>query len=543
MTDTHASPGRSRAVVLGAFALSGCAALAYEVVWTRALATVLGSTTYALATMLSTFMLGLALGGILGGRLAERRGDPLGMFALAELGIGALGIGSHLVIEAIPALHLAAYRAFHLSAPAYFTMQVVLCALVMLAPTILMGSTFPLVTKALVTDVREVGRTVGLAYGVNTLGSVVGSLLAGFVLVPGLGLRGATLVAAGVNATVGALMLARRGAGRRRLALLLVLVYVPLAAAAMSAERGSTLINFLTASRYLNEGAFEEQEAASRSGMRMVFEREGAGGYVAAYRTDTGHLVLQVGGKLEGTTAADMDNTILLGVLPAAAHAAPRSALVIGLGAGVTLQVARRLFPRVEVAEINDKVVEVVRRHGPPGVLEGVTVYRDDARHLLTTAERRWDVITSEPSYPTEFAVANLFSLEFYRLAAARLEPRGVFCQWLPYYALTNDDVTMMVKTFATAFPYASLWKVEGSLDLLLLGSTSAFARTPPEIAARVVALHPERPLDLKLSRSPEQVREIAALAEVPSNTDDHPRLEFAVARNFLLGDLSLGGR
>jgi spermidine synthase len=533
-----AARGVPRPVLLAAFAVSGAAALSYEVVWTRALSVVLGSSTYAIATMLATFMLGLAIGGILGGRMAERR-SPLLLFGVAELGIGAFGIASHLVIERLPALHLAAYRAFHLSAPLYFAVQIALCGLVMLGPTVLMGTTFPVVTRALVTRVEEVGRVVGLAYGVNTLGSVAGSLLAGFALVPALGLRGATLVAAAANASVGALALWRGAAGRARLAALAILAYLPLGAAALRTDRGWTLINFYTAFRY-RYGSYDHNAAAHRATMQKLYEHEGADGYVAAFRVPTGHLFLQVGGKMEGTTARDMDNTLLLAALPAAAHATPRSALVIGLGAGVTLAQARRQVPDVELAEISDGVLEAIRRHGPPGVLDGVTVHRDDARHFLLETDRRWDVITSEPSYPTEFAVANLFSVEFYRLAAGRLAPGGVFCQWLPYYMLADDDVTMMVKTFATAFPHASLWKVEGSRDLLLLGSTDPFDHATDEVLARARTAVGTAAVDLKLSRTPDQIREIAARPDVPLNTDDRPRLEFAIARNFRVGDVPL---
>jgi spermidine synthase len=168
-----------------------------------------------------------------------------------------------------------------------------------------------------------------------------------------------------------------------------------------------------------------------------------------------------------------------------------------------------------------------------------VRIEVDDARSVLLRSEERWDVISSEPSYPTEFAVANLFTLEFYRLAAERLADGGVFCQWFPYHMLTNDDVTMMVKTFATAFPHASLWKVPESLDLLLLGSREPFAHAPEELASRVTRLN-GAPIHVMLSRAPEQIQAIRADAAVPLNTDDRPRLEFRVARNLRVGDLSL---
>jgi spermidine synthase len=528
-----------RALILMAFALSGAASLTYEVVWTRSLSVILGSTTYALSSMLATFMLGLAIGGVVGGRYADRTVRPTFWLGLVEMAVGALGIASHLVIEALPAVYLSAYRAFHLSAPAYVAAQIALCSLVMLAPTVLMGMTFPLVTRALVRGVDEVGRVVGLAYGANTLGAVVGAWTAGFLLIPGLGLRGATLVAAGANALVAILLLARARGRRDRYGLLLLLAYVPIGAVAFSAGRSSRMINFYTAYRHTEGADYATLERIQRATLQKVFEREGADGYVAAFRDGRGHLLLQVGGKLEGTTESDLPNTELLSYLPVASHAAPRSMLVIGLGAGVTLDVARRIVPRVDLVEISGDVLEAIRLHGPPGVLEGPRVFKEDARNLLLRAEEQWDVISSEPSYPTDFSVSNLFSVEFYRLAEGRLAKGGVFCQWLPYYLLTNDDVTMMIKTFGSVFPHAMLWKVEGSMDLLLVGSDSPFARDDRAIKERVDQLS-TRPLAFDLSRSSEKILEIVRRADIPLNTDDRPRLEFSVARNLRIGDLSL---
>ncbi len=526
-----------RPVLLAGFAISGAAALAYEVVWTRALSIVLGSTTHALSSMLATFMLGLAIGGLLGGRAADRTKRPLVWLAACELGIGLLGIVSALLIRAMPAAYLAMYRSLHLAPAPFYAVQIGLCSLVMLGPTALMGMTFPLVARATVDSFGEVGSAVGVAYAANTFGAVAGSLLAGFVLVPVLGLRGTTFTAASANLAIGALF--AFGGGNLRV-VALGLVYLPFLGAAASGEWSFRLVNFYTMHRYIEGPSYEVLHASDRRSQERLYEHDGPDGYVAAYRGEDGHLIMQVGGKLEGTASRDVPNTLMLAYLPVAAHPAPRSMLVIGLGAGVTLDAAKRAVSDVELAEINADVIEAVRRHGPSGVLDGVTIHRADARNLLLRSEARYDVISSEPSYPTDFPVANLFTREFFELASRRLAPRGVFCQWLPYYMLTNDDVTMMVKTFASAFPHASLWKVQGSLDLLLLGSVAPFAKETDAIMRRVAELSPALTREVVLSRSPAQVADLARREDVPVNTDDRPILEFRVARNFRVGDLSV---
>lgn len=530
----------SRALLV-AFGLSGAAALTYEVVWTRALSLVMGSTTYALSTMLATFMGGLAVGAVLGGRAADRSPNLVRAFALCELGVGVAGIASVPLIYQLPAAYLAIYRAFHLWPPVFFALQVLLCALVMAVPTLLMGATFPIVSRALVRRQEELGREVGAAYGANTAGAVVGSLLAGFALVPLLGLKLAAAAAGGVNLCVGAalLVLSRRADWRLGAAAAL------LAAAALGWSAGSQatpgLVNFYSAHRHLDPVSFAELERNNLEVSKPLSEGDWPEGHLRVYQTQREHLLLQVQGKIEGTAPGDVTNTLLLAYLPAAAHPAPRRMLVVGLGAGVTLAAAREAVPEVELVEIHAGVLEVVRQYGPPRVLDGLRIVRDDARAHLMRERGLYDVISSEPSYPTEAQVANLFTREYYALAAERLAPGGVYAQWLPYHLLTNQDVTMMLRTFSSVFPHATVWKVPMGLDLIFLGSRQPFARSEAEVRARVEALNRGRwPLEYTLSRTPEEVAALAAQEDVPLNTDDHPRLEFRMARNLLVGDLSL---
>lgn len=527
-------------LLLGAFAVSGAAALVYEVTWTRALSLVIGSTTYALSTMLATFMGGLALGGAVGGRLADRSKNLVAAFAACELGVGLFGVASLPLIYALPRVYLALYQQFHLYPRLFFTVQLLLCAAVMAVPTFLMGATFPIVSRAVARSLAQVGSDVGAAYSLNTVGAVVGSLGAGFLLVPWLGLTGAALVAGGLNLVVGLGLLVV--AGRRSKAVLgaVLLGGAGVLAAVSGAESTAPFVNYYSAHR-LAVGQPWRELADGDPGLRLLGAFDAAEGRVRAFRAPGEALLLQVGGKVEGTSVEDLENTLLLAYLPAAAHPRPERMLVIGLGAGKTLEAAKRAVPEVDLVEIHPGVVEAVRRFGPAGVLDGVTLFRDDARSFLLKTERRYDVISSEPSYPTEAVVANLFTKEYFELAAQRLAPGGVYAQWLPYHLLTNQGVTMMVRTFASAFPHVYLWRVPRSMDLILVGRREPFSRSEAEIRAGVDALNqPPWPLTYQLSRRPEEVASVVGLEDVPMNTDDRPRLEFELARNLLVGDLAL---
>lgn len=524
-----------RGWLLAAFAVSGGAALSYEVIWTRALSTVLGSTTYAVSSMLATFMLGLAVGGLAGGHVADRTTRPVFLLGLCELGIGVVGVASLLAEDALPAAYLWVYRSFHLAPAAFFTVQIGLCAAVMLLPTALMGMTFPLLTRAVIGRVEEVGGAVGNAYAANTIGAVAGALLAGFVLIPSLGLTGAAIATGCANVAVGvALVMAASRAGAVALAGLVALAGITVAVG--SAPEEWTLVSFYTASRYLDGRPLSAIDEENARMWERVYSREGMDARVAAFRGGAGELVLQVGGKLEGTTVVDRVNTALLAYLPVAAHAGPRRMLVVGLGAGVTLQVAKRLVPDVELVEISEGVIDAIEKHGPPGLLRGVRVHRNDARMHLLLGEARYDVISSEPSYPTSHAVGNLFTREHFALAAGRLADGGVYCQWLPRYLLADEDVDMMLKTFGSVFPFTSAWHVPDSDDLLLIGSRVPFVRDAAATLLRVTELNGGTPLPFALFRDPAAVAAVVRRADVPINTDDHAVLEYRVANALRVG-------
>lgn len=527
-------------LILTAFLFSGASALIYEVIWTRALSLVLGSTVYAVSTMLATFMAGLALGSYLGGKLSDREKNLMFLFGICELGIGIFGLASIPLIYSLPAVYLSIYRALHLYPALFFTVQILLCAMVMLVPTTLMGATFPFVSKMITKNLAEMGRKVGDAYSVNTVGAVIGSLAAGFFLIPTLGIKGATLVAASLNLLVGIVMLALSKRGMLKPVVIAAPLFAVVALWSGTARLETSLVNFYNVHRDLNGESYKEILAKQRMDMEQVFYEERPEGAVRGFKTPDGSLALQVGGKLEGTTLNDLPNTVLLAYLPIASHPAPKSFLTIGLGAGVTLGAAKDVLRDVDVVEINPGVVEAVARHGRPGLLDGTGVIIKDARNYLLTTDKKYDVISSEPSYPTETEVASLYTKEFYELAATKLAPGGIYCQWLPYYLLADRDVISQIKTFGSVFPSAQLFVVRRSNDLILIGSKEPFHYPVKELMEKVKQLNAAHhyPLDYYLSKSPEQLAKVAKEFDAPLNTDDHPVLEFNAANNFLLGNV-----
>lgn len=188
------------------FFASGFAALLYQVVWQRTLFSLYGINMESVTMVVTVFMLGLGVGSLLGGRLSqdERRPSVL-YFSLAEIAIGVFGVLSLFLFREVGA------RTARLSPP----LVVLVSFLLLLVPTLLMGSTLPLLTSHFVRKDRNVGKAVGNLYAINTLGSACASLTSVFVLLGELGQQGTVFLAGGLNFFAGALAYAEHQRKRR----------------------------------------------------------------------------------------------------------------------------------------------------------------------------------------------------------------------------------------------------------------------------------------------------------------------------------------
>jgi spermidine synthase len=222
---------RANSLILVFLLLSGSCGLIYEIVWMKMLTLVIGNTVFAITTVLTAFMGGLALGSHLAGRLEGRIKQLLQIYGLLEGGIG------------IYALLLPIFAArFLFDTPRSFQyIQRVEFAVIfglILVPTFMMGATVPVAVKICTTDVRQVGKFFGNVYAINTLGAIIGSFMAGFILIPWLGTRNSLLIAVAMNILTAGLLflrastpaLSRRVIGSVAIAVMAVLVWYPLAA-------------------------------------------------------------------------------------------------------------------------------------------------------------------------------------------------------------------------------------------------------------------------------------------------------------------------
>ncbi len=521
----------SLALVL--YAAAGGVALGYEVVWSQAIVQFMSTRGFAFAVMLATYLAGLVAGAAIYARRADRVRDPWGVFALLVAAAGCVALVEIVLLGP----WLVGLQAFVQEGAAAVTGSVLagMCArfavvagCIVFVPTLLLGAAFPIALRLVVGD-DHVGRDVGRVVAVNTAGGIAGSVLTGFVLVPALGLVRALATLAIAAAVVGLWAVVRgRGVGPApRRATYAVAALSALVAVAAPPERLAQLL------------------PGARRGT-LAFYEESHGGTVAVVESGAGdrrfrRLYIQ-GVSNSGDAMPSLRYMRLQALLPLLIHRGePRSALVIGYGTGITAGALLRVpsLERRVVAELLPAVVKAgplfAGTYGAWGDPRLEIRLRDGRRELLASPER-WDLITLEPPPPSAAGVANLYSRDFYALAASRLAPDGIVAQWLPLATQNDADTRSLVRAFLDVFPHASLWTTEvhemllvGSLDPIELDVSRITTRFgAPEAASALAEVGVASPAALLATWITDRRGLEAYAADAPPVTDDRPSIEYA---------------
>ena len=515
----------SRRLLLAAYAalgLSGFAALGMEIVWFRFLGATLGAFRHVFSLVLTVILVGICVGAAVGGWLQRRYGHALELFVGAQ----ALFATSALVL-------MATFTPFK-GAP--YTIAVESIAAVVLVPSLLMGLSFPLVNAHVQDSITSVGRRAGATYLANTLGSVAGSLAAGFVFARWLGSQGSFAVFAGCAALAPFALVVATPRTR-------VLRSVSAASAAMAAVAIAVWLSL--SSDYVVRRFVPSLPTPDR----IVAQREGTDGMV--HVLDNGPAGLQLftnGHPMSGTSLAAQRYMRAFAHLPLLMTEHPQRALVICFGVGSTLH-ATSLHPslsRIEIADLSRNILEHASyfRANNHGVLDDPRVsvlIQDGRQHLRQQAPGSYDLITLEPP-PIEFAgVSSLYSRELYELAKSRLAPGGYLTQWLPAYAVPPETGLAMVRAFVEVFPGSVLLSGSGP-ELILMGSrdgqvvfdldrVEAALHANPAVQAdlRRIALGSLTDLVATFVADADLMRR--ATAGVAPVTDDRPQMEYTFGR------------
>ncbi|MHC8344351.1 spermidine synthase [Pseudomonas sp. RT6P73] len=520
-------------LALWLYSIAGGVALGYEVVWSQSIVQFMSTRTYAFAVVLATYLTGLFLGSALLARRVDRIRDPWGVFGLLIAGAGLIALlevaflGRWLVFLQSQAetLALAMGGSELLGMSARFA---VAALSIVFVPTLLLGAAFPLALRLSVGRDR-VGRDVGAVVAFNTLGGIIGVMLCGFLLIPLLGLVRTLGLLAIVAAGIGYLAV-RKGhhvkKGRRQAVVaigvlsIVVAVFTPV----------SKLANLLP---------------GARNGT-LAFYEEGRGGTVAVVTQGKGQKMFQrlyiQGVSNTGDAMPSLRYMRIQALLPLLIHnGEPRSALVIGFGTGITAGALTR-YPGLEhrvVAELLPSVVKAAplfKGNFNAAADPAVNVRLRDGRQELLRSPQLYDLITLEPPPPSAAGVVNLYSRDFYQLAAGRLEKKGLVAQWLPLPTQNIDDSRSLVRSFLDVFPYATLWTSEFH-EMLLVGSMEPIELDAGKISQRfqqdtVRSTLQDVGIGSAAALLATWVTDSAGLERFAADalpvTDDQPRIEYA---------------
>ncbi|MFA6030448.1 MAG: fused MFS/spermidine synthase [Elusimicrobiota bacterium] len=503
------------------FALSGFAALGYEVLWSRQLIPLLGNSVYAFSLLLVAYLVGIAAGSALEERLKEE--DPWRSFARLEL---LLAAAAFLSLWSTDVLSLLLDSPDYLYSPLTrlgdFPALAGRALLAVFPAAFVMGLLFP--AAARVVSPAGAGGPVGVLYAANTAGGILGSLVAGFALIRLFGCHGAFWGLSALSAFVGLLALARARGPRLRRAELLLLLAVAAAGAGAWRDRGpQALLQRLRHAVGPSSLLFhDESPAGTATGVDARGER---------YLLINGILTSGVG--LNGA---------LMAVLPDVMLERPRAVLVICLGTGTTLRAALRLGAEtVHAVELVDAVARNVVRFQPdlPSLLAGPgrKVFVEDGRSFLLRAGRRYDVIIVDASPPLYSAGAvNLYSRDFMEMARGRLSEEGVFTLWLPLFSF-EEDYWRILSAAAASFPHIAVWNHPNIRGVLVFGSRRPFEwpkgaidrRLKARVEGRVFGGLSEADVRSGFRVSEAELRDY--LKRWPPVTDERPSVEFPLRR------------
>ncbi len=522
------------------FGFSGMVALSAEILWTRILVIPLGSSLYSFALILACFLLGIALGSLSAGPLFKSR-SRIKTFLLLEGGLGLLGLLMIPLLDQITPLTSWLDAHFYDSentALQTLILRSAMAFLFMFPPAFGFGLVFPVASQIQLSLFKNISTTVGGSYTVNTVGSILGTVLAPFVLIPLLGIELSLFVLFSC--------------------LLLLACCAPLALPEMK-KWAKTIPAAALFTLGLSYWAFQPGVATQQLGknnlsridfgtapekLKLVDYLEGDFSTLSVVEDTTRKTrTLFVNGFSTATVSEQFGGTSYMqamGFVPMMLHPAPEDALVMCFGTGNTLGTVAS-FPGIKVdgVEIDRNVLSMAHWFSEwnRDVLnsQNVSYHIQDARQFIRWSEKQYDVITLEPMHPAHAGVAHLYSSEFYEQARSRLKPGGIMMQWLPLHLLSREDSLAVLKTFKQAFPHTSLWNSFLTRIVLLVGSDKPLTLDPQNFLRRIQ--HPTIAqageeigvrtfldfMDFHLTNS-KNLEEI--LSNAPLITDNQPLLE-----------------
>ncbi|MFC2171438.1 fused MFS/spermidine synthase [Acidobacteriota bacterium] len=529
--DSDALPRYVSVVTLSAIAISGGAALACEVIYTKVLIFSLGTTAHAFSLMLMTFLIGIALGSFVASRYVDRHSRPTELFGIIEILLGLTVFLSIFLLARLDLMHRflaikdAGGNLFRLRGAGFLQ-----AALIMLVPSLFMGAAFPVVIRIYAKGNR-VALSVGRIYFFNTIGAVAGSLLAGFVLVPLLGSARAIAFAATFTVAVGVLLFSCTRKKR---------LWISAAAVTFAA--------LMIVTALIRPAIFARTFNIKEAGSELLYFKEGTTGTVTVHRYQDFDRLAIDGVNVAGTSDMLRITQKLQGHLPILLADGNERVAHIGFGSGETLRILTlHDIGTIDGIEICKDVIQVSKRYFTE--LNRHVFNRDDinivimdGKNFVLLTDNQYDVIMTDSIYPGGSHASALYTYDHFKAVREKLKPGGIASCWLPI-DLSNQDLKVAVKAFYDNFPDMAIWYFHmtynqhallvGKKDAKLTIDVAKFERAfrKAEIREDFKAIFIDDLPTLFSCFITDRNAAMRFCQNAPRHSDDHPILEFGIAR------------
>lgn len=468
--------------------LSGAVSLGLEIVFTRFSSLILGSSVYAITAVVAMFLLSMGAGSLIVFVAKKAIKDGLMAVGFASF-VGALALWCELLL----ANKLPAIFAYFQNGPFLgpeVILRVVIAAGICIVPAMAIGAIFPLVILSYRLHISKIGNEIAILSFVSTVGSIVGSWLTGFCLIPWLG----SVSVSGMQSTV-----------RIFCALLLTVAFVSLMFAETKKWKLSGVVVLAICLGIVVCFIPNWNQSRMSHGISLLrqdndhlvkFYREGATSTVTVGTEPSFNLdYLESDGRVQAAVpvdfnkpalTSDLNTQLLLGLLPYLCNPNEiKNVLLIGYGSGTTCGALTALknVPNITVAEIEPVIYEASKyfsqlpEAGEKPILQLARVHAHvgDARNFLYASDKseQFDAIISQPSEPWISVASDLYTYEFMRLVRSRLSENGVYCQWVQLYGITPEYLRVFLRTFHKAFPVSFIYHSRRAGEILMVGVNS----------------------------------------------------------------------
>jgi spermidine synthase len=513
--------------------LIGFALLSLEVIWGRLSSLTLGGSIRAYSITLAAVMAGLFFGTFHGNRISTKAG--IKRLFIYMIGFTLLAGMASICFVYLPEFFKFWRFSLPLSVKASYNMTMVQVSILVFLPAFFAGAVFPIATQILVPDVEHAGRTAGLLYMINSMGAITGCLLTGFVLIEHLGLKNSAILCSMLPAIPALLFFVYYRPLAQTITVLLMMIAL---------TTGGVLAAYpsLPFTVYMSHRHNSVQEVdQSASGYRTLGAYENSHGFVRVIQSDRSRF-LQVNNKNESSfMGPDLPTQALLALLPRVyLKHNPEQFLDIGLGTGTTVWFANKWAHQIDSIEINPDVHTAVTKFFFPefNQASNINFIFQEARFYLANTDKKYDIITVEPSYPTDAITASLYTQEAFKIYNQALSKDGVLSMFVPLHVLGIKYAEGVIKTMMTEFEFVQIWTIGEGADLVIVAGKTRLDLTPDEVVANISEYELSSGHDLgaalTYANRNSALEQIKQSPDVPLYTDDEITLELAAIDGFL---------